>query len=66
MKSDFMTVYSHPSCKRKMLQEDLLAYDIVINVSDRIDFEFNNWLCKKQIKTYSLPLGRPMGALVGK
>lgn len=61
MKFDFITVSPHPSGKRKMSQEDLRAYNIIINVSDHIDFALNTWLCKNQIQSYWFPLGEAYG-----
>ena len=54
---DFITVSPHPTGKKKILFESLSEFDVVVNVSDHIDFTLNEWLCKNSIQLYWFPLG---------
>lgn len=54
---DFITVSPHPAGKKKIPFEELHNFDIVVNVSDHVDFELNNWLCRNTVQSYWFPLG---------
>ena len=53
----FITVSSHPKDER----DELLGFDVVVNVSDHVDFELNSWLKENKIQSYWFPLGEAYG-----
>ena len=57
----YITVSPHPTGKNKIPFDDLLEYDIIINVSDHLDFELVYWLIIQKIQSCWLPLGEPYG-----
>lgn len=54
---EFITVSCHPTERSKQPLDSLKEFDIVMNVSDHVDFQLNAWLCAESIQQYWFPMG---------